>query len=154
MAALAGRVLLVAVYCHTDLTTRQPAPLFGVSSATVCRVIQRLGSLLAHEPTYTPHDAAERLWIVDGTLLPVRDRTVGASSRNYRFSAIVQVVVNAETRRVVTAARPVRGNTADAKACRDSGLAAHCEGATVLGYGAHSNTGLIVRTANAPVARC
>ncbi|KOV17614.1 transposase, partial [Streptomyces sp. XY413] len=34
----------------------------------------------------------ERLWIVDGTLIPVRDRTVGASSRNYRFSANVQVI--------------------------------------------------------------
>ncbi len=32
----------------------------------------------------------ERLWIVDGTLIPARERKVGASSRNYRFSANVQ----------------------------------------------------------------
>jgi hypothetical protein len=38
----------------------------------------------------------------------------------------------------------VPGNTADAKAWRDSGLAAHCEGVTVLGDGAYINTGLIV----------
>ncbi|MGX1095963.1 hypothetical protein RKD47_006729 [Streptomyces albogriseolus] len=81
---------------------------------------------------------------MDGTLIPVRDRTVGASSRNYRFSANVQVIVDAETRLVVATARPVAGNTADAKAWRDSGLAAHCEGVTVIGDGAYINTGLVV----------
>ncbi|WP_225656252.1 transposase family protein [Streptomyces pseudogriseolus] len=103
---LAERVLLVAVNYRTNLTMRQLAPLFGVSPATVCRVIQRLGPLLALEPARTPADAAERLWIVDGTLVPVRDRTVGVSSRNYRFSANVQVIVDAESRLVVATARP------------------------------------------------
>lgn len=37
-SALADRVL-VAVYYRTNLTMRQLAPLFGCSSATVCRVI-------------------------------------------------------------------------------------------------------------------
>lgn len=44
---LADRVLLVAVYYRTNLTMRQLAPLFGISPATVCRVIQRLRPLLA-----------------------------------------------------------------------------------------------------------
>lgn len=139
---LAERVLLVAVYYRTNLTMRQLAPLFGVSPATVCQVIQRLGPLLAL--ARTSQDAVERLWVVDGTLIPIRDRKVGASSRNYRFSVNVQVIVDAETRLVVAAARPVPGNTADAKAWRDSGLADHCEGVTVLGDGAHINTDLIV----------
>lgn len=81
---------------------------------------------------------------MDGTLIPVRDRKVGASARNYRFSANVQAIVGAETRLVVAAARPVAGNTADAKAWRGSGLAQHCESVTVLGDGACINTGLIV----------
>lgn len=34
--------------------------------------------LLAIEPVTRPADAVERLWIVDGTLIPVRDRKVGA----------------------------------------------------------------------------
>ncbi|CAL9643101.1 hypothetical protein SUDANB140_06405 [Streptomyces sp. enrichment culture] len=93
---------------------------------------------------HTSPDAVERLWIVDGTLIPVRDRKVGASSHNYRFSVNVQVIVDAETRLVVAAARPVPGNTADAKARRDSGLAQHCESVMVLGDGAYINTGLIV----------
>lgn len=45
---------------------------------------------------------------------------------------------------VVAAARPVPGNTADAKDWRDSGSARHCEGVTVLGGGAYLNTGLVV----------
>ncbi|GAA3352317.1 hypothetical protein GCM10017744_000740 [Streptomyces antimycoticus] len=141
---LPERVLLVAVYYRTNLTMRQLAPLFGISPATVCRVIQRLGPLLALEPVRPPQQAADRLWIVDGTLVPVRDRTVGTSSRNYRFSANVQVIVDADTRLVIATARPVPGTTADAKAWRESGLAEHCEGVTVLGDGAYINTGLIV----------
>ncbi|MER7112486.1 transposase family protein, partial [Streptomyces sp. NPDC000229] len=141
---LADRVLLVAVYYRTNLIMRQLAPLFGVSPATVCRVIQRLRPLLAIELATRSADVVERLWIVDGTLIPVRGRTVGASSRNYRFSASVQVIIDADTKLVIAAARPVPGTTADAKAWRDSGLAEQGEGATVLGDGAYINTGLVV----------
>lgn len=44
------------------------------------------------------------------------------------------------------------GNTADAKAWRDSGLAGICQGVTVLGDGAYINTGLVVPHRNAPAA--
>src|SRR4051794_28227404 len=54
---LAERVLLVAVYYRTNLTMRQLAPLFGISPATVCRVIQRLGPLLTLEPVGRPDGA-------------------------------------------------------------------------------------------------
>ncbi|MBT1098332.1 transposase family protein [Streptomyces sp. Tu102] len=141
---LADRVLVVAVYYRTNLTMRQLAPLFGVSPATVCRVIQRLRPLLALAPASRPADAAERLWIVDGTLVPVRDRKVGASSRNYRFSANVQVIIDADTRLVVATARPAPGNKADAQVWRNSGLPDQCQGITVLGDGAYINTGLVV----------
>lgn len=67
---------------------------------------QRLRPLLAIEPAQPPADAIERLWIVDGTLVPVRDRRVGVSWRNYRFSANVQVVIDADTKLVVAAGRP------------------------------------------------
>ncbi len=118
---------------------RQLGPLFGVSSSTVCRVVQRFGPLLALEPVSRPAEVADRLWIVDGTLVPVRDRNVGSSSRNYRFSANVQVIADADTRLVIAAARPVPGTTADAHAWRASGLAEHCQDVTVLGDGAYLN---------------
>ncbi|GAA2746125.1 transposase [Kitasatospora cinereorecta] len=141
---LEERVLLVAVYYRTNLTMRQLAPLFGISTATVCRVVQRLGPLLALEPAPRPQPGVERLWIVDGTLIPVRDRTVGASSRNYRFSANVQVVIDADTRLVVATARPAPGNKADAHVWRASDLPAQCAGTTTLADGAYLNTGLVV----------
>ncbi|MGW7277464.1 transposase family protein [Streptomyces sp. NPDC054844] len=108
-AAAAEQVLLVAVYYRTNLTMPRLAPLFGVSPATVCRGIQRLGPLLALEPARAFAEAAEGLRIIDGTLVPVRDRKVGVPSRNYRFSANVQVVVDAETRLVVAGARQRSG---------------------------------------------
>ncbi|MFD4874450.1 transposase family protein [Streptomyces sp. NPDC058420] len=141
---LADRVLVVAVYYRTNLTMRQFAPLFGVSSATVCRVIQGLGPLLAIAPVSRPADATDRLWIADGTLVPVRHRTVGASSRDYRFSANVQVIIDANTRLVVAIARPAPRNKADAHVWRGSGLPDRCQGVTVLGDGAYINTGLFV----------
>ncbi len=62
---------------------------------------------------------------MDGTLITVRDRSVAASSRNYRFSANVQVFVDPDARLVVAAARPVPGATADAHAWRASGFSEH-----------------------------
>lgn len=115
----------------------------------MCRVIQPLRLLLAIEPATRPADAVERLWIVDGTLIPVRGQEVGASSDNYRFSVNVQVVIDADTKLVIAAARPVPGNIADAKAWRDSGLADIYQGVTVLGDGAYINTGSSSLTANA-----
>ncbi|MFG2341821.1 transposase [Streptomyces yangpuensis] len=155
---LADRVLLVAVYYRTNLTMRQLAPLFGISPATVCRVIQRLRPLLALEPAPRPVTDVERLWIVDGTLIPVRDRKVGASSRNYRFSANVQVIIDADSRLVVASARPAPGNKADAHVWRESGLpaAAAAAGTTVIADGAYLGTGLIVphrRRAGRPLLR-
>ncbi|MBO1287304.1 IS5/IS1182 family transposase [Streptomyces diastaticus] len=141
---LPDRVLLVAVYYRTNLTMRQLAPLFGISPATVCRVIQRLRPLLALERAPRPVADTERLWIVDGTLIPVRDRKVGASSRNYRFSANVQVIIDADTRLVIAAARPAPGNKADAHVWRESNLPALAAGTTVIADGAYLGTGLIV----------
>ncbi|MER7192021.1 transposase family protein [Streptomyces flaveolus] len=153
---LAERVLLVAVYYRTNLTMRQLAPPFGCSPPTVCRVIQRLRPLLAQEPAPRPVPGADRLWIVDGTLIPVRDRQVVASSRTYRFSANVQVIVDADPRLVIASARPAPGNKADAHAWRESDLPAVAAGATVIADGAYLGTGLIVphrRRAGRPLLR-
>ncbi|GHE09690.1 hypothetical protein GCM10010339_62930 [Streptomyces alanosinicus] len=153
---LAERLLLVAVYYRTNLTIRQLAPLFGCSPATVCRVTQRLRPLLALEPAPRPVPGADRLWIVDGALIPVRDRQVAASSRNYRFSANVQVIIDADTRLVVASARPAPGNKADAHVWRASNLPAVAAGTTVIADGAYLGTGLIVphrRRAGRPLLR-
>lgn len=98
----------------------------------------------------------DRLWIVDGTLIPVRDRQIAASSRNYRFSANVQVIIDADTRLVIASARPAPGNKADAHVWRESNLQAMEAGTTVIADGTYLGTGLIVphhRRAGRPFLR-
>lgn len=56
----------------------------------------------------------------------------------------MQVIIDADTKLVVAAARPVPGSTADAKAWRDSGLTRISQGVTVLVDGASINSGLVV----------
>lgn len=126
---------------------RQLDPLFGVSSSTGCRVIPTAGSLLSTKPADRPAEATDRLWIVYGTLIMLRNRSVAASPRNCRLSANMQVIVDADTRLVIAAARVAPGTTADAHAWRASTLSQQCEGATVLGDDACSNCRMAVRGA-------
>ncbi|WP_181799350.1 helix-turn-helix domain-containing protein [Kitasatospora acidiphila] len=53
------RVLLVAVYCRTNLTMRQLAPPFGTSHATAHRIIGRHSpSCVRREPPHQRQEAA------------------------------------------------------------------------------------------------
>ncbi|MGW7007476.1 transposase family protein [Streptomyces sp. NPDC054933] len=45
-----GRVLLAAMYCRSNLSVPQLAPLFGISTAAVGRIITRHGQLLTLVP--------------------------------------------------------------------------------------------------------
>jgi hypothetical protein len=103
-STLVDRVLLVAVYCRTNLTLRQVAPLFGISKSAACRVVDHLAPLLVVAPVSTSHGPGTVL-IVDGTLVPTHDRSVAASSKNYRYSTNLQVVIDANIR-LIAAYRP------------------------------------------------
>ena len=97
---LADRALLVAVHWRTNLTMRQLGPLFGVSHSAMHRVIDTVGPLLALAPVRRrPRD---QVAIVDGTLIPTRDHRLAAQSKNYRYSANLQVAIDANTRLVPT----------------------------------------------------
>ncbi|WUE86834.1 transposase family protein [Streptomyces virginiae] len=54
---------------RTHRTVRRLAPLFGISPATVCRVVKRLRPPLAAEPAPLPVAGVDRSWIVDGSYL-------------------------------------------------------------------------------------
>jgi hypothetical protein len=96
---LSDRVLLVAAYWRTNLTMRQIGPLLGVSHSAAHRVIDTLGPLLALAPV--KRRPVDQVTIVDGTLIPTRDLTLAAPSKNYRYSANLQVAIDANTRLVV-----------------------------------------------------
>ena len=139
---LADRVLLIAVYYRTNRTMRQLVPLFGIKQAAVHRIIDRLGGHLALEQA-TPPSAGEVL-IVEGTLVPTRDRAVGASSKNYRNSTNLQVLVHADSRLVLAVGDPQPGNRNDCTAYRASGVDQHTGKAHVLADGGYQGTGLLM----------
>ena len=93
----------MAVYWRTNLTMRQLGPLFGVSHSAVHRVVDIVGPLLALEPVRRPKD---QVAIVDGTLIPARDHRLAAPSKNDRYSTNLQVVIDANSRLVITSGDP------------------------------------------------
>ncbi|WP_193475499.1 transposase family protein [Streptomyces griseomycini] len=133
---LESRVLLVAAYWRTNRTMRQLGPLFGISKSAADRVIDHIAPLLALTPVRRRHPAGTVL-IVDGTLVPTRDRSVAASSKKYRYSTNHQVVTDANTRLVVAAGCPLPGNRHDTRAYRESGVDRAVKNAPVLGDGVH-----------------
>ncbi|MFJ8391008.1 transposase [Streptomyces sp. NPDC094438] len=141
--SLEDRVLMVAAYWRTDLTMRQLGPLFGVSKSTADRVIDDIAPLLALAPLRRRHPAGTVL-IVDGTLVPTHDRTIAASSKNYRYSTNHQVVIDANTRLVVAVGRPLPGNRNDCRAFRESGVDRAVKNAPLLGDGGYPGCGAII----------
>ncbi|MBA5221655.1 transposase [Streptomyces griseoaurantiacus] len=140
---LEDRVLLVAAYWRTNLTLRQLAPLFGISKLAADRIVDHPGPTLALQPRR--RFRKDTVLIVDSTLVPTRDRAVAASSKNYRCSTNHQVVIDADTRLVVAAGRPLRGNRNDCRAWEDSGAkAAVGATATVIADGGYRSTGLTI----------
>jgi DDE superfamily endonuclease/Helix-turn-helix of DDE superfamily endonuclease len=132
---LADRVLLVATYWRTNLTMRQIGPLFGVSHSAAHRVIDTIGPLLALAPVRKRR--IDTIAIVDGTLVPTRDHRLAAPSKNYRYSANVQVAIDADTRLVIATGDAHPGNRNDCTVYRDSGIEHELAGRPVMADGGY-----------------
>lgn len=139
---LADRVLVVAVYYRTNLTMRQVAILFGITPAAVHRIIARLAPFLALAPLRRPGPG--EVTIVDGTLVPCRDRAITAPSKNYRSSVNMQVLISADTRLVLAVGQPLPGNRNDCIAFADSGIDKAAGHSTVIADGGYQSTGCII----------
>lgn len=140
---LADRMLLMATYYRTNLTMRQLAPLFEIKTAAVHRIIDRLGPYLALAPARQRY-GPDTVPIVDGTLVPTRGHTVAASSKNYRHSTNVQVLIDASTRLVVAVGQPQPGNRNDCQAYTTSQIDRAVARAAVLADGGYQGTGLLI----------
>lgn len=133
---LAERVLLTVVYYRTNLTFRQIALLFGISKSAANRVVEQVAPLLVLPDQGVP-PSPDTVVIVDGTLIPTYDRSVSASSKNYRYSVNMQVVIDANTRLGVAVGNTVPGNRHDSRAYRDSGVDRQCAAAHVMADGGY-----------------
>ncbi|WP_425329453.1 transposase family protein [Streptomyces inhibens] len=139
---LADRVLLVATYWRTNLTLRQVAPLFGGSKSAADRILDHLAPLLAISPARRPRK--DTVYIVDGTLVPTRDRRISAASKNYRYSTNLQVVIEANSCLVVAIGIPLPGTRNDCRAFAESGVDRACHGAPVIADGGYQGTGALI----------
>jgi hypothetical protein len=82
--------------------------------------------------------------IVDGTLVPTHDRTLSASSKNYRYSVNMQVVIDADPRLVVAIGDPTPGNRNDCRAYTDSGVDQQCRGAKEKADGGYQGNAEVI----------
>ena len=130
------RVLLVATYLRTNLTTRQLGVLFSVSQSQIERVIQDITPVLSSLLGPPPTDRRE-LWVVDGTLIPTRDHTRTALCKNYRRSVNVQVVCRRRDRRVVFVGAAWPGNRNDSVVFRATVPAAVAGHPRLIGDGGY-----------------
>lgn len=133
-------MLLVAAYWRTNLTLRQLAPLFGISKSAAGRIVRQLGPLLALR--LRSRFRRDTVLIVDGTQVPTRDHSVAEQS--YRYSTNHQVVIDADSRLVVSVGRPVPGNRNDCTAWELSGAKSSVGNTTVIAEGGYRGTGLII----------
>jgi hypothetical protein len=74
---------------------------------------------------------------VDGTLVPTRDQSMAARSKNYRYSTNLQVVIDPNTRLRVAVGEPLPGNRNDCVACRQSLVDQQCQGAAAMSDGGY-----------------
>jgi len=109
----ADRGLPVAVYYRRNLTFRQVALLSGISKPAANRVVDHPAPLPALAPVTRRH-SPDTVLIVEGTVAPTHDRSMSASSKNYRYSVTMQVVIDAGTRLVVAVGDPHRATATTA----------------------------------------
>ena len=76
-------MLLVLIDLRTNLTIRVLAALVDTSPSALDRIIDHLAPVLAHTRRPDP-DNSNHPWIIDGTLIPVHDKSITAISKNYR----------------------------------------------------------------------
>lgn len=153
-------VIVVLLYLRHNLSQPLLAELFGCSQPTISRLITRLIPIFAEVLAPTVQATAQRelrsTVRVDGFLVPIGDRREGTytsgmySGKRHRCGFNVQVVASWHGRLVMTG-RPQPGAMHDARAWRESGLAAlftdrlHADGGPG-GFAdtAYTGTGLMV----------
>lgn len=107
---LEDRVLLVAVYYRTNMTMRQMAKWFGISAATVCRIVAHLGPYFALERTAQPPLTDERIWDVNGEFVASKECPLGIECQHY-----APVSLESGTRLIVSKAHPLLREKAAAR---------------------------------------
>ena len=118
------RVLIACAALRTNLTIRELAASFAITKSAAHRIVQAMIPLLAGLARDTRlHDRRES-WVVDGTLIPMRDHRRAARSKNYWWSCNAQVLIRRRDLTVVATAAGGPGNRNDTIHYRGSAIEA------------------------------
>ncbi|GGV83835.1 hypothetical protein GCM10010499_51430 [Streptomyces thermoviolaceus subsp. apingens] len=113
-----------------------------MSKSAADRIIDHLGPALALQQRKRFRKGT--VLIVDGTLGLTRHHTIADQSKNYRYSANHQVVIDADPRLVVAVGRPLPGNRNDCKVWELSGAKDAVGTTTVIANGGYRGVGLVI----------
>ena len=122
--SLRRRVLIACVGLRTNLTMRELAAVFGISKSTAHRVLADITVRVA--ACLGPTTDRRFSWVVDGTLIPTRDHTAAAKSKNYRWSCNIQILVRRTDLMIVDIDGGGPGNRNDPFHYRASAIEARC----------------------------
>jgi hypothetical protein len=121
------RIVIACTSLRTNLTVRELAAVFGISSAQAQRIVTDIVRRLAALVIASPEDLDRRYgWIVDGTLVPTRDHRVAAKAKNYRWSCNAQVLIRRKDLRVISVVAGGPGNRNDPVHYRGSDIERLC----------------------------
>lgn len=122
----ARRVLIACAALRTNLTFRELAASFGISRSSAHRIVSTMTARIAALiQGHTPTDRRES-WIVDGTLLPTRDHSRAARSKNYRWSCNAQILARRRDLYILATTTGGPGNRNDTVHDRGSAIQALC----------------------------
>lgn len=124
--SLERRILITCVALRTNLTFRELAACFAISKSTAQRIVARMTYLLARVRE-APLDDRRVSWVVDGTLIPTRDHSCAARSKNYRWSCNAQLLVRRKDLWVIETSAGGPGNRNDPVHYRGSNVEVACQ---------------------------
>jgi len=146
------RILCTVLHLRTNLTERQLADLFNLSTGATHRVLATYQPAIAQLLGPPPTDRRE-LWVIDGTLIPVRQRNRTANSKNYRKSVCVQVVARRRDRRIVAIGDAWPGNRNDIVAYRATMAAQVAGHLRLIGDGGYQSAAGVTGPTRGPDGR-
>jgi hypothetical protein len=108
------------------LTVRELAMIFAISKSTAHRIVSTMTPRLAALGCNHMPDDRRESWGVDGTLIPTRDRTRAAKSKNYRWSCNAQILIRRRDLWIISTTAGGPGNRNDPMHDRGSSVEQLC----------------------------
>jgi len=121
------RGVIACASLRTNPTLRERAAVFEVSRSQVHRIVLDLIPRIAALSEHAAAPDRRWSWIVDGTLIPTRDHTAAAKSKNHRWSCNAQVLIRRRDTHIIAVDGGGPGNRNDPVHDRGSTIERWCQ---------------------------